>query len=75
MTRAGRFVYNEEYAAQLGAQDDVCRLQIEAPTLSPVAAFIDGRHRLGELFMQAPSRDLLDAHVAEALSRLALDTV
>lgn len=58
----------------LRAEPWVVELRLEVARGTPVRAFIDGRHRVGEAIVCADSREQLEARVKEFRARLCLTT-
>ncbi|MCK5682320.1 ATP-grasp domain-containing protein [bacterium] len=68
----GLLAYDQAFAAELETCPWIHDLDFEVAPLTPVKAFINGRHRVGQLFIQAPTRALLDARVEQVLNGLTL---
>jgi biotin carboxylase len=71
--RAGRLRYDEAEAARLRNEPWVTGLSIEQVQGAAVEPFINGRHRVGEVFVTAANRAELERRVAELKRRLAMD--
>ncbi len=69
---AGKLSFDQDEAASLRGSDWVRDLSFDYPVGHPVAAFINGRHRVGEATLVGESRDDVDAKVSELRARLRI---
>ena len=61
--RAGRLVWSAEAEQSLRQKSWLGYLSFDLAQGTPVEPFINGRHRVGEALLLAPSRDQLDAYI------------
>lgn len=69
---SGRLRYDEEAAESLARADWVDSLTMDLRAGSPVRAFVNGRHRVGECFVRGSSYDDVIAKGGEVLRRLQI---
>jgi biotin carboxylase len=69
---SGKLSYNKGEFSALCNEPWVESLTIDTPLGAPVETFINGRHRVGEGYITADSRDTLEDRVSELRERLAL---
>ena len=74
-TRSGCLCYDERELEALSSESWVSSVALEVAHGTKVAPFINGRHRVGEAYVTANSRNYLDSRVEEFKRRLALDAV
>lgn len=74
LKKPGRAVWNEAEAEKLAAEDWVLNLSFDIPHGADAEAFINGRHRLGEVLIAADSRQSLDSRINEFSNRLDLSS-
>jgi biotin carboxylase len=73
--RPGTLLFDERGARQLQSCGWVGHLQWDYPSGTPVRAFANGRDRVGEILLHAPTRDDLDMRCAEAETLLFVRSV
>ena len=69
---SGKLNYDEGEFSTLCNESWVHSLTMDVPVGAPVEKFINGRHRVGEGYITADSRDMLEERVTEFRRRLAL---
>jgi biotin carboxylase len=72
-SKSGHLSYNERQLEALSAEPWVSAVTMEVARGTPVGAFINSRHRVGEAYITARNRDQIDSRVEEFRRRLALD--
>ncbi len=73
--RPGRLDYDQSAAEQLAREPWVRSLVFDVPIGAPVLPFINGRHRIGEALIAAPTREALEARVTELRIRIAISSL
>ena len=72
-TRSGCLCYDERELEALSSESWVSSVVVEIARGTTVDPFINGRHRVGEAYVTANSRDQLDSRIEEFKRRLAID--
>jgi biotin carboxylase len=72
-SKSGCLCYDEHELDALSSESWVSSVALEVARGKMVAQFINGRHRVGEAYITANSRDQLDSRVQEFKRRLAID--
>lgn len=73
--RNGTLQYDEDAVAQLATEPGIRHIQMDMPAGAPVRAFIDGRHRVGEIIATADTPEAVHAIVENARKRIDLRVV